>query len=594
MHSQSQCRRCSKVLFQGLIVAFALAAPSLGLGAPTFADAEYLIDSWETDQGLPENSATAMVQTPEGYLWFGTFNGLVRFDGIKFTVFDPSNTPELPSPGIVNLHLDASRRLWVSTYRGLVVSEPDRWTTFRPVPAWTGNYVRTFSENAGVLCATSFDGKVFQARDGRFEELPRPPGTEGEGYLGSVDRLGGTWVAQGDSVFARWDGRHWQPSDLAATLLPNLRGLTRLRNGNLLLVRSRELVQFDGKQVVSRLALPLVNGLPEVWSANEDHRGAVWICSPRLGLYRVQPSGEVRHFTATNGLTYDGLRFTFEDREHNLWVGSGGGGLMRFKSRRFTAYGQENGLTERNVKAVLEEAPGQILIGTYGMGLFRWEGDRISVPEENRQPFGVYAQCLLRDPDLNMWVGGYAGASTQTCLTILTPTGRRAVSAAESGGWSINALFRDSQGRIWIGGREGVSLFEKGQFTRQSSSNVARLGEVCCFAEDPRRGAVWAAGPEGLNQYTNGQWREIKDAAGRSLNDILCLHGEPDGSLWIGEAGAGLLRLAQGHWSSVTSSQGLPVGNISCIVEDDHGYWWMGFQPGHLPGKEVRPHPRRR
>ncbi|MSU64298.1 MAG: hypothetical protein EXS31_18235 [Pedosphaera sp.] len=101
-------------------------------GAQQRAVDEYLIDSWETEQGLPENSATAMVQTPDGYLWFGTFNGLVRFDGVTFTVFDPANTPELPAAGIVNLHLDASGRLWVSTLQGLVVRDGSRW-----IPLWT-------------------------------------------------------------------------------------------------------------------------------------------------------------------------------------------------------------------------------------------------------------------------------------------------------------------------------------------------------------------------------------------------------------------------------------------------------------------------
>jgi len=70
----------------------------------TQTDPTYLIDTWETEDGLPENSATAMVQTPEGYLWFGTFNGLVRFDGVRFTVFNRANTPQLPDAGIVNLH----------------------------------------------------------------------------------------------------------------------------------------------------------------------------------------------------------------------------------------------------------------------------------------------------------------------------------------------------------------------------------------------------------------------------------------------------------------------------------------------------------
>ena len=94
-----------------------------GAAADARDDPEYIIHVWETDQGLPENSATAMVQTPDGHLWFGTFNGLVRFDGVRFTVFDRSNTPQLPSAAIVNLHLDRAGRIWISTDRGLVVVE---------------------------------------------------------------------------------------------------------------------------------------------------------------------------------------------------------------------------------------------------------------------------------------------------------------------------------------------------------------------------------------------------------------------------------------------------------------------------------------
>src|SRR5262245_4324342 len=83
------------------LVGSAVCAVSAGL-----ATDEWIIQTWETEHGLPENSATAMVQASDGYLWFGTFNGLVRFDGVRFKVFDRSNTPQLPSDGIVNLHLD--------------------------------------------------------------------------------------------------------------------------------------------------------------------------------------------------------------------------------------------------------------------------------------------------------------------------------------------------------------------------------------------------------------------------------------------------------------------------------------------------------
>src|ERR1700751_1692617 len=91
---------------------------------------DYLFQVWQTDQGLPENSATAMVQTPDGYLWFGTFNGLVRFDGSRFKVFNRANTPQLPSPGIVNLHLDHSGRLWISTMLGMASVKDGQWQSF--------------------------------------------------------------------------------------------------------------------------------------------------------------------------------------------------------------------------------------------------------------------------------------------------------------------------------------------------------------------------------------------------------------------------------------------------------------------------------
>src|SRR5688500_5161415 len=120
-------------------------APSLWAGAarPTFrTDPTYLIDTWESEDGLPENSATSMGQTRDGYLWFGTFNGLVRFDGVKFTVFNPANTPQLPSPGVIALHLDRGGRLWVSTLRGMAVLSDGKWRSFTAGDGWEGNYAR--------------------------------------------------------------------------------------------------------------------------------------------------------------------------------------------------------------------------------------------------------------------------------------------------------------------------------------------------------------------------------------------------------------------------------------------------------------------
>lgn len=236
-----------------------LAALLLGLVMPVFAashsDPGYLIDSWESQQGLPDNSATAIVQTPDGYLWIGTFNGLVQFDGVKFTVFDHSNVPELPSPGIVNLHLESSGRLWVSTLKGLAARQAGRWVAYPPERGWTADYARTFAEGAGVVCITSFDGKVFRAEAGRITELSEPPGQKGHGYFGQVDRAGRIWVAQ-DHYFGYWNGRKWVASELSATVTNGFVSATQARDGSLLVLSGASLLRIENEHVLSQIAVP--------------------------------------------------------------------------------------------------------------------------------------------------------------------------------------------------------------------------------------------------------------------------------------------------------------------------------------------------
>ena len=171
-------RRFRFVLLRSLI---GLAAATLLVPAPraaraaVAADPEYLISTWQTDDGLPENSATAMVQTPDGYLWFGTFNGLVRFDGVRFTVFDHANTPELPSGEIVSLHLDREGRLWISTPLGMAFVKDGRFTVYTHGHGWSGNYARFFAEGPnGALYVSTFDDKLLEWGADGFREIDFP------------------------------------------------------------------------------------------------------------------------------------------------------------------------------------------------------------------------------------------------------------------------------------------------------------------------------------------------------------------------------------------------------------------------------------
>ena len=539
------------------------------------SDRDYLIRSWETSDGLPDSSVTAMVQTADGYLWFGTFGGLVRFDGVKFTVFDPSNTPQLASPGIVNLHLDTAGRLWASTVRGLVVSEPHLSTAFHREPNWTGDYVRTFAEQGGIICVTSFNGKVFRTEKGRFEELPEPPGKKGAGYFGYVDRQGSVWVAQ-DHFFGHWDGKRWVTSAIAGSVTDLFKAASPARDGSLLVLNGAGLLRIDHGQVLSRTEPTGKEDIVDVWRMDEDRRGTVRISTSHGGLFEVSPTGAVRRYNSTNGLPYNSIRFSFEDREGNLWVGSSGGGLSRIKPRTFVNYGVERGLPEPVVKAIVEEAPGRFLLGTYGEGIARLEDGHISrVPDAEGKKIAPYVQCILVDQQGSKWLGTF-----QNDLQLLTPSDRLIALPRHSGSLEINALFQDSQGRIWVGGDRTVSVFAEGQFKSFSPGPGVSLADTRYFAEDKSQAALWAATTAGLFRFVAGSWTEIKNARGMSVTGITCLRAEADGTLWIGKADSGLLRLRDGIWKAITEEHGLPARRIASLLDDDLGFFWLGSNRG--------------
>ncbi len=557
----------------GWVLMALLCASSRGVGA-TYYDSEYLIDSWQTEQGLPENSANALVQSPDGYLWVATFGGLVRFDGMKFKVFNSLNTPELPSDGIVNLYLDHSDRLWVSTLKGIVVRERGKWSVLRKSHGSPSNYVRTFSEAAGVLCLTTFDGRVFRAQDGRTIELPSPPGEAGHGYYGHVDRKGTIWVGQ-DHFFGQWDGQRWVASPLAPLFTNNLRGLGTGRDGSLVAVSRNVLLRMNDGQVTAKSVLE--RDPNNLWRICEDSHANVWLCTQEQGVYRVAPSGVMRHFSTTNGLTQLGIRFVFEDREKNLWLGGSGGGFMRMRPRTFAQPDMSVLAPALRMSVVVEQSPGKILLGSYGGGLARMEHGRIDRVQPVRGgPMPRLVQSVLTDRIGNLWIGTYEKGVCVMDKNLEL----RALATADTGGNDAAALFEDSRGRIWIGGNETISLFANGQF--RSFTNLAGLflGGIKCFTEDPSNGGIWACSAEGLFRYEGGRWSEIKDAAGHSLDETICLRAESDGTLWIGGSTVPLRRLRGGILATISEARGLPVPTVASMLEDGLGYWWLGSSRG--------------
>lgn len=556
-------RRRGTAVLGGLLL---LSVPAGGQPSAS-PEPEYLVRAWETADGLPENSATAMVQTRDGYLWFGTFDGLVRFNGIGFTVLNPGNTPGLPSAGIVNLHLDARDRLWVSTYEGLAVREPDgeRWRSLGAGQGWSGDFVRTFAEReSGDMLLTSFHGRVFESVGDRLAELPPPPGEVGQGYLGGVDEDGSWWVVQNRFV-GRWREGRWesmiQPPEMARDAV----GCAPARGGGLWVLLGRDLLHVRRGETVSRRVLAEEPG--GVWSMTEDGRGQVWIATHNRGVCRVDGQGGVGRWTAANGVSDNG-RFVFEDREGNLWVGSSGDGLFRLNPRRFQTFSLREEAKALVVSSVCPAPDGGIWAATYGRGLHRLDGTGMpgNVPD-GMTAVGSFLQSVLADRAGRLWVGTLGQG-----LWLLDAQGVRTLPPVQTAGGNPIALFEDSEGGVWIsGGSQGVARFDGTEFRLFGPADGLAATNVHSFAETTA-GTLWLSDGDRVFLRERGRpFVEVPDGNSGPLRGVACLLADRGEAMWLGSSERGLLRWDGGQITRIR----LPVDAVNGMMEDQHGHLWL-------------------
>jgi signal transduction histidine kinase/ligand-binding sensor domain-containing protein len=549
-------------VFAALLSLCALAAKPIPTTEP-----DYRIDSWDTEDGLPENSATAMIQDRAGHLWLGTLGGLVRSQGSKLERFDRSNWPQLPSERIVNLYLDAAGRMWASTTKGLVICDQSGWH----VPdGWAGDLVRTFSERAnGDLLITTADGLLLEWKDGWLRRLPLPPGHAEHGYFGHADE-DGTWCVVGSDFIGHWDGHQWAA---APELGAGATGCCAASKGGMWLfaLDERTLLRIQHGREAARLKLPERPG--GFWGMSEDREGNVWICTMDRGVCCVSSSGEFRRWDTSNGLAADSTRFVFQDAEQNIWVGTSGGGVNRLKRKRFQTIGVSEGLPERSVHSVYASADGSLLFGTFGGGLVRLRDGKLeSIPLPGWKGEKVYIQSVLADRSGRLWVGTFGQG-----LWLRESGTSRHIAPDQTGGRYVAMLFEDSRGRVWMDGGDGTVVYESGGF-RSVQTHAQTRGDPFRFTQDAA-GAVWAANRTGVFCYKDGALVELTNA-GSKIRGTNVIYGDSRGALWIASEEAGLLCHRAGTITHVDPACGIPAAEVHAIIEDRLGALWMTSSRG--------------
>jgi signal transduction histidine kinase/ligand-binding sensor domain-containing protein len=549
------------------------------------------IDAWTTENGLPHNAILDLIQTRDGYLWFGSFNGAVRFDGKNFRLLRRSNTPLFGSNTITTLLEDMRGNLWFGVQEGGVVClQPDGTmirldSTFgfrdKMVRAWTENRIQTSAERGTVyltcnkgIYAISADSlrNVFRIRRDSIYNLDTPEVSQDI----LLDQQGGFWAATRIGLYYR--PSRTNPRDLrkfdTTNGLPNISAecLYEDRSGTVWVGTRRGVCRFTNGKCIQDSALQ--NTTP-VHDFVEDRAGNLWIGTDRGLLLWTKSTAQPQllNITSDDGLTDNSVRSILEDNEGNIWVGTYYGGLNRLKRGIFSSITPRDGLVNAIVYSALEARDGAMWVATFG-GVQRITPRATTTFSAGKGLQSNIARALAEDSVGNIWVGTYGA------LHKISPEGRITAYTMKDGlvDDQVRSVCVGRDGTIWIGTVGGMSAFRNGTFTAYTAQNGGLPSNSMLGIVQDRQGTLWISTNGGgvmrLNPRT-GAKSYLKPKIDLPSDDAFQVTESPFGDeVWI-PCNGGFVMWKDGKSTMFTMRDGLPDENVFHIMEDAQGMLWM-------------------
>ena len=497
---------------------------------PKKAITQYVHEIWNTDRGLPQNSVYSILQTRDGYLWLGTEEGLVRFDGVRFTIYNRGNTPVIQSNLIWDLYESKDGSIWVSTHNGgLTRLKNGTFTTYTTDQGLSNNYVRAVTETPdGTLWIGTREGGLNRLKDGQFTAYTISNGLSSNRIRCiTADSAGDLWIGT-------YDG-----------------GLNRMRDGKFTSYTTK-----DG----------LTNN--ETSSLYIDKEGTLWV-GTIAGLNRFRDQ-KITAFTTKDGLSHDDISAVLEDRDGNLWIGTSGGGLNRMHDGKITTFGIQDGLLNDEITSLYEDKEGNLWVGTRGGGLncFR-DGKFITFAKKEGL---IYQRTLAiyEDREQNMWIGSEDGLNLLSNGKFSLFTVKEGLS--DNKVWSIQ---EDRNGNLFVGTNYGLNLLRAGKFTTLTTRDGLSDNTIWSMVKG-RNGDLWMGTNAGLNAIRAGKVTTFSAEGKISKSIILSLAEDENGDLWIGTDGNGLFRMRNGKFVNFTTKDGLANNSIWSLYADKDRNLWIG------------------
>lgn len=517
-----------------------------------------------------------ILQDHSKYIWLGTNNGLLRFDGVNFTLFDSKNAKALGDSFINTLYEDRQGVLWCGTYRGdLVKLEQGRFTRQPLALSGSSRNINAIAEDAqGNLWIGTTNGLICKLAGfaNRYIEDTAFADKKIVDFL--KDRNGHLWLSTFKNGLFKRERGQWRHFALPGANSNNLTHVIyQTRDGRLWLGTDNGVYVFKDNKM-DRIALG--SGMSEnIVCFLEDRDFNLWV-GTESGLYRIA-SGQIQKLTNAQSFGNNYVYSLYEDDEGSVWVGTLDGGLWQLRDEKIITFTSMEGLGGDMVRCLHGDSNGKLWIGGYGGYLSCLYKDRFEKTHLIARLLGGSIWSIETDHAHSVWLGTDRGLfhfQQGRFREISMPTPDRLK------GIEIRSVLNDRSGRLWVGTwGGGLGRFEKGKWMWYTTEQGLVDNHIDCLYED-LNGTLWVGGEKGLGflpAHGNGSFSA---EPGFNGCQVVSLYQDRLRTLWVGTYNQGLKVLRNGRLGSVTIDQGLFDNRVYAIVEDNNANLWLSSERG--------------
>jgi signal transduction histidine kinase/ligand-binding sensor domain-containing protein len=527
------------------------------------AHAQYGFENWTVDNGLPENEIRGITQTPDGYLWIATLNGLARFDGVRMTIFT-RKTPGLTSNQFGTIMQGRGGDLWIDTVvNGLVRYHDGSFRSYGKQQGIPGDINGLTDDDGGNLWALS-SGRILrwdEASDRFVDIAPRSPNRL---YRNFIWESRGFWTRDNDRLHCFIKGRFVDYTLPPAMLKDELWGIALDPAGTIWIET------MGGTQ--ARITPDNVSHMVKAGSDS-----AITLTTTHGDSWTIDVGPRFRRsirFLSSNQTVSIPFTRLYEDRQGTLWIGTIDHGLFRMQKQSIKTYTTEQGLVDRDNYAIYQDRAGAVWIGAWHSGVSRFANGKFTnytmadgLPSE-------LVTALFEDREGRFWVGTHGG------LTVFDNGRFRAVANPTFVRDDVvQAITQDRDGTLWFGTRDGLVRFQNGVTTNFTQKDGLASNGVYVIIT-AHNGDLWAGGNGGLTRIHDGKFTGWTEKDGLASGNIWTIYEDKDGVLWIGTYDGGLERFTDGKFTSYTVKDGLYDDSVFGILEDSYGYFWISSDHG--------------